>query len=68
MYPWTTSRWKGGEEKMNVKRRTLSHSKSLGRRKTFVGEPIDKELLGEEAAIDKSERNTFEQASMVKEQ
>ena len=53
---------------MNVKRRTLSHSKSLGRRKTFVGEPIDKELLGEEAAIDKSERNTFEQASMVKEQ
>ena len=30
--------------------------------------PIDKELLGKEAAIDKLERATFEQARMVKEQ
>ena len=30
--------------------------------------PIDKELLGKEAAIDKYERTTFEQARTIKEQ
>ena len=42
---------RGVEEKINVKRSPLSHYKSLGRGKTFVVGPIDKELLGKEAAI-----------------
>ena len=48
-------------------RRPLSHSKSLGRGETLVMGPIDKDLLGEGAAIDKLERTTFEQARMIKE-
>ena len=53
---------------MNMKRRPLSNSKSLGRGETLVVGPIDKELLGKEAAIDKLERTTFEKERMIKEQ
>ena len=42
-----------------MKRRLLSHSKSLGRVKTLVVGPIGKELLGKEAAIEKLEIKTL---------
>ena len=51
---------------MNVERRPLSHSKSLGRGETLVVRPIDKDLLGKEAAIDKLEITMFDQARMIK--
>ena len=54
-------------ETLAVKRRPLSHSKSLVRRETLVMVPIDKDLLGEGAAIDKLERTKFDQARMIKE-
>ena len=57
---------RGVEEKINVKRTPLSQSKSLSRGKTFVVGHIDKELLGKEAAINKSERTTFAKARMRK--
>ena len=50
-----------------VKRRPLSHSKSLSRGESLVMGPIDKELMGNEATIEKSERTTFEQARIIKE-
>ena len=49
-----------------MKRIPFSHSKSLGRGEILVVGPIDKELLGKEAAIDKLERTMFEQARMIK--
>ena len=50
-----------------MKRIPLSHFKSLGRGKTFVVRPIDKEIMGKEAAINKLEIMTFEQARVMKE-
>ena len=50
-----------------MKRRPLSHSKSLGGGNVLVVGPIDKELLGKEAAIKKLERTKFEKARMIKE-
>ena len=50
-----------------VKRRPLSHSKSLRREKTLVVGHVDKELLGKEAAIKKFEITTFDQARMINE-
>ena len=58
--------WKGGEEKINVKRRPLSHSKSLGRGGTLVVGPIDKDILGKEVVFDKLEGTTFERSRMIK--
>ena len=49
-----------------MKRRPLSYSKSLGRRIVLVVGPIDKELLGKEAAINKLKRTMFDQARMIK--
>ena len=50
-----------------MRRRPLSHYKSLGRGKTLVVGTIDKELLGKETEIDKLEITKFEQARMIKE-
>ena len=50
-----------------MKRIPLSHFKSLGRGETFVVGPIDKEIMGKEAAINKLEIMTFEQARLMKE-
>ena len=50
-----------------MKRILLSRSKSLVRGGTLVVGHIDKELLGKEAAINKSERTTFDKARMIKE-
>ena len=58
---------RGVEEKVHVERSPLSHSKSLGRGKTFVVGPIDREILRKEVEINKLERTTFDQASMIKE-
>ena len=55
------------EENINVKRIPLSHSKYLVRGKYFVVGPIDKELLGKEAVIEKLEIMTFDQARIIKE-
>ena len=52
---------------MNVKRRTLSQFKPLGRGETLVVGPIDKDLLGKDADINKLEGTTFEQTRMIKE-
>ena len=49
-----------------AKERPLSHSKSLSRGGTLVVGPIDKELLGKEAAINKLKRTMFDQARMIK--
>ena len=49
-----------------MKRRPFSHSKSLGRGETIVVGPIDKEILGKEAAINKLKRTMFDQARMIK--
>ena len=38
---------------MNVKRRLLSHSKSLSRGKKLVVGTIDKEIMGKESATEK---------------
>ena len=53
-------------ETLVVKRRPLSHSKSLGRREVLVVGPIDKDLMGKEVAIEKMERSMFDQAVMIK--
>ena len=52
---------------MAVQRIPLSHSNILGKGKNIMVGPIDKEHLGKEAAIKKSEITTFEQARMIKE-
>ena len=49
-----------------MKRILLSHSKSLGGRKTLVVGPIDEELLGKEAATKILERTKFEQVRVKK--
>ena len=58
---------RGVEEKINLKRIPISHSKSLVRGKNFMMGPIDKELLGEKSEIKKLERTTFEQLRIIKE-
>ena len=50
---------------MNVKRRPLSHYKSLGRGNTLVVGPIDKEILGKDTSINKFERMMFEKVRMI---
>ena len=57
---------RGVEANINVKRSSISHSKSLLRGKTFVVVPIDKAFLGKEAAIKKMEITTFDQTRMIK--
>ena len=50
-----------------VNRIPLSHYKSLVGGGALVVGPIDKELLGKDAAIDKLEIMNFEQVRMIKE-
>ena len=57
---------RGLDKHINVKRRSISHYKSLLRGKTFVVAPIYKELMEKDASIDIFERMTFEQARMIK--